>query len=579
MSKATFYEHFANKEECILALFDARVGDAMLDARWPPPQRRGPRTYADRHRAGLRAILETIEAHPTTAQTLLVEIIGAGPRATERRDTMLDAIRRRSCTATPCAGGQAQRRPRVRLARRRVRDRRRDAELVSRQLRTGHPEQHARPAPLIERLHRSGCSPSRAREPPDASPSLERDVTACRRCPRLVAWREQVAREQARRVRRRGSTGAGRSRASATRRRGCWCSASRPPRTAPTAPAACSPATARATSSSRRCTAPASPTSRRRPTRDDGLALRGAWITAAVRCAPPANKPTPAERDTCLPWTAPSSRCCRDVRVVALPRRVRLGRRAAPARRAGAPIPSPARASATAPRCAAGERMPLLGCFHPSQQNTFTGRLTPAMLDDVLLRAGRGSPRLGAPGWSDRAAPGTFGGCRSPRSPPPSASGSTARSRSRRRSRSTPGRRSPAASTRSSPRRPAAARRSPRSSGASTGCRRAPEATRTRLVYVSPLKALSYDIERNLRAPLRGIGADVTVAIRTGDTPQRERAAMRRHPPGHPDHDARVAVPDAHLAGARDPRRGVEAVIVDEIHAVGGDQARRRTSR
>src|SRR5437588_11212770 len=56
-------------------------------------------------------------------------------------------------------------------------------------------------------------------------------------------------------------------------------------------------------------------------------------------------------------------------------------------------------------------------------------------------------------------------------------------------------------------------------------------ARRTRLVYVSPLKALSYDIERNLRAPLRGIGADISVAIRTGDTPQRERAAMRRNPP------------------------------------------------
>ena len=54
---------------------------------------------------------------------------------------------------------------------------------------------------------------------------------------------------------------------------------------------------------------------------------------------------------------------------------------------------------------------------------------------------------------------------------------------------------------------------------------------RTRLVYVSPLKALAYDIERNLRAPLRGIGAELSVAIRTGDTPQRDRAAMRRHPP------------------------------------------------
>ena len=51
--------------------------------------------------------------------------------------------------------------------------------------------------------------------------------------------------------------------------------------------------------------------------------------------------------------------------------------------------------------------------------------------------------------------------------------------------------------------------------------------TRTRLVYVSPLKALSYDVEKNLRAPLRGIGADVRVGVRTGDTPQKERRDMR----------------------------------------------------
>src|SRR3954449_7019075 len=54
---------------------------------------------------------------------------------------------------------------------------------------------------------------------------------------------------------------------------------------------------------------------------------------------------------------------------------------------------------------------------------------------------------------------------------------------------------------------------------------------RTRLVYVSPLKALSYDVDRNLRAPLRGIGAEVAVAVRTGDTPQKERAAMLRTAP------------------------------------------------
>ena len=52
-----------------------------------------------------------------------------------------------------------------------------------------------------------------------------------------------------------------------------------------------------------------------------------------------------------------------------------------------------------------------------------------------------------------------------------------------------------------------------------------------RIVYVSPLKALAYDIERNLRAPLKGIGAEISVGLRTGDTPQRERQAMRRKPP------------------------------------------------
>src|SRR5665213_2849106 len=92
--------------------------------------------------------------------------------------------------------------------------------------------------------------------------------------------------------------------------------------------------------------------------------------------------------------------------------------------------------------------------------------------------------------------------------------------------------------------------------------------TGTRVVYISPLKALAYDIERNLRAPLRGIGAEgVTVAIRTGDTPQRERAAMQRHPP-----DILVTTPESLYlmltSRAREIFTGVEAVIVDEIHAV-----------
>jgi ATP-dependent helicase Lhr and Lhr-like helicase len=92
---------------------------------------------------------------------------------------------------------------------------------------------------------------------------------------------------------------------------------------------------------------------------------------------------------------------------------------------------------------------------------------------------------------------------------------------------------------------------------------------RTRLVYVSPLKALSYDIERNLRAPLQGIGADLKVAIRTGDTPQRERQQMLRKPP-----DVLITTPESLYlmltSRAREILRGAEWAIVDEIHAVAG---------
>src|SRR5947199_7632959 len=87
------------------------------------------------------------------------------------------------------------------------------------------------------------------------------------------------------------------------------------------------------------------------------------------------------------------------------------------------------------------------------------------------------------------------------------------------------------------------------------------------LVYVSPLKALSYDIDRNLRVPLRGIGADLKVAVRTGDTPQRERQAMLREPP-----DILITTPESlylMLTGrAQALFAGTESCIVDEIHAV-----------
>jgi AcrR family transcriptional regulator len=88
MSKATFYEHFANKEECMLALYDSAVetvqrsmAQAAADA---------PRGSAhERMRAGVRAFLVALADNPEFAQTLLVEIIGAGPRANERRDAIL----------------------------------------------------------------------------------------------------------------------------------------------------------------------------------------------------------------------------------------------------------------------------------------------------------------------------------------------------------------------------------------------------------------------------------------------------------------------------------------------------------
>ncbi len=97
---------------------------------------------------------------------------------------------------------------------------------------------------------------------------------------------------------------------------------------------------------------------------------------------------------------------------------------------------------------------------------------------------------------------------------------------------------------------------------------RTPElGTGVRLVYVSPLKALSYDIERNLRAPLRGIGAEISVGLRTGDTSQKERRAMRKTPP-----DILITTPESLYlmlsSGVREILATTEAVIVDEIHAV-----------
>jgi len=216
--------------------------------------------------------------------------------------------------------------------------------------------------------------------------ALEAEVVACRACPRLVAWREQVARE----------------------RRAAYAGEEYWGRPIPGFgdPAArvlvfgLAPAAHGGNRTGRVFTGDRSgdwlfgsmyrtgfanqPESRHR---DDGLALRGAWIAAAVRCAPPANRPTPAERDTCLPWSVRELELLPELRLVvclggfAWDAALRL--RAA----AGLPVPRPKPRFGHDVLFDDGAPLPLLGCFHPSQQNTFTGRLTEPMLDAVFTRA------------------------------------------------------------------------------------------------------------------------------------------------------------------------------------------------
>ena len=120
--------------------------------------------------------------------------------------------------------------------------------------------------------------------------------------------------------------------------------------------------------------------------RGDGLRLTGAYVTAVVRCPPPANKPSPGERDNCLPYLERELELLERGRVI-----VALGSFAwdgalRAARALGAEVPRPR------PRFGHGAeadlgRWLLLGCYHPSQQNTFTGRLTVPMIDAVFARA------------------------------------------------------------------------------------------------------------------------------------------------------------------------------------------------
>ncbi|MEE1754740.1 uracil-DNA glycosylase [Streptomyces sp. SP18CS02] len=229
---------------------------------------------------------------------------------------------------------------------------------------------------------------------------LDERVTSCRACPRLVAWREQVARE-------------GRPAYAG------WDYWARPvpgfgPDDAALLVVGLAPAAHGGNRTGRMFTGDRSGdvlfaalhevglASQARSTDvEDGLRLYGVRVTAPVHCAPPANKPTPRERDTCRPWLSGELRLLRPT-VRALVVLGAFGWQAVlPAlAQAGWEVPRPrpafghgARVTLTATD--GGPDLEVFGCYHVSQRNTFTGRLTPAMLTDVLGRAARaaGLPR------------------------------------------------------------------------------------------------------------------------------------------------------------------------------------------
>jgi AcrR family transcriptional regulator len=150
MSKATFYEHFDNKEDCIVALFDAGVG-VLTEAMTTAGEARVSPDPSTRVHATVQAFLQVLADFPAQSQTLLVEIVGAGPRAMERRDAALDRI---AATIDGFHRADAERG----LARRFASSH--DAfaivgavvELASRHLRTGRPADIRELEPVIERI-------------------------------------------------------------------------------------------------------------------------------------------------------------------------------------------------------------------------------------------------------------------------------------------------------------------------------------------------------------------------------------------------------------------------------------------
>jgi uracil-DNA glycosylase len=216
--------------------------------------------------------------------------------------------------------------------------------------------------------------------------ALTDEIVACRRCVRLVEWRERVAREKVARFR--DETYWGRP---------------VPGFGDPDARillVGLAPAAHGGNRTGRVFTGDASgdflwaalhragladrPSSRRA---DDGLTLSDVYIAAALRCAPPANKPTPEERDNCAPYLARELHLLEGVGVL-----VALGAYGWDAALRAMASNGARPTSAGKPRFGHGAEVAvgpylLLGTYHPSQQNTFTGKLTPAMFDAVVSRA------------------------------------------------------------------------------------------------------------------------------------------------------------------------------------------------
>ncbi len=150
MSKATFYEHFGNKEDCIVALFDTAI-EVILGAMRAAGEREEGSPPAVRVRVSAQAFLGALEQFPDEAQTLLVEIVGAGPRAMARRDRALDSVaqyideRTRRYHERGAAPRFAS--PHDAFAIAGAVD-----ELASRQIRTGRPANISELEPVVERL-------------------------------------------------------------------------------------------------------------------------------------------------------------------------------------------------------------------------------------------------------------------------------------------------------------------------------------------------------------------------------------------------------------------------------------------